>query len=36
MIGGVHPFFPISSASVATVSRFASSVPMVMRSAFGR
>ena len=34
--GGAHPFFPISSASVATTSRFASSVPMLMRSAFGR
>ena len=31
-----HPFFPISSASVATTPRFASSVPIVMRSAFGR
>ena len=29
-------FFPINSASVLTTSRFASSVPMVMRSAFGR
>ena len=33
---GTHPFFPISSASVATTQLFASSVPMVMRSAFGR
>ena len=30
------PFFPINSASVSTTSRFASSVPMVMRRAFGR
>ena len=29
-------FFPMNSASVFTTSRFASSVPMVMRSAFGR
>ncbi len=33
---GTHPFFPISSASVATTPRFASSVPTLMRSAFGR
>ena len=31
-----HPFFPIISASVATVRRFASSVPTLMRSAFGK
>src|ERR1044072_6142907 len=30
------PFFSISSVSVATTPRFASSVPMLMRSAFGR
>ena len=32
---GTH-FFPMNSASVFTTSRFASSVPMVMRRAFGR
>ncbi len=31
-----HGFFPKNSASAATTSRFASSLPTVMRSAFGR
>ena len=31
-----HDFFPTNSANAATTSRFASSLPTVMRSAFGR